>query len=235
VRGMLLGLAVMVLGGVARGDVLVPYDNLGTGTGYTFNAHQAYAQSFTTGDFSPYGSSSLKIQNLKLNLFIQTVGTTTRTSFDVAIYSTLGPLPGSPVGFVSGNTSTLTTDKNTSLFQADVSSNNIVLNSNSTYWLVVLRSAYNNNGTQDLLAWATGTRGASVTAQGTTNSGSTWGDVSLGAAANDTFGAQIVMVPEPGTLLLGGIAAACGGGGVWWRRKRKAAPVVEAVERVTAV
>jgi hypothetical protein len=30
-------------------------------------------------------------------------------------------------------------------------------------------------------------------------------------------------VPEPGTLLLGGIAAACGGGGVWWkRRKRKA-------------
>ena len=34
-------------------------------------------------------------------------------------------------------------------------------------------------------------------------------------------------VPEPGTLLLGGIAAACGGGGVWWRRKRKAAPVVD--------
>ncbi|MFM8930539.1 MAG: PEP-CTERM sorting domain-containing protein, partial [Gemmataceae bacterium] len=42
---------------------------------------------------------------------------------------------------------------------------------------------------------------------------------SLGATIN-------VSVPEPGTLLLGGIAAACGSGGVWWRRKRKAAPVV---------
>ena len=37
----------------------------------------------------------------------------------------------------------------------------------------------------------------------------------------------VVGVPEPGTLLLGGIAAACGGGGVWWRRKRKAAPVAD--------
>ena len=27
-------------------------------------------------------------------------------------------------------------------------------------------------------------------------------------------------VPEPGTLLLGGIAAACGGGGVWWKRRK---------------
>jgi len=30
---------------------------------------------------------------------------------------------------------------------------------------------------------------------------------------------SVVMVPEPGTLLLGGIAAACGGGGAWWRRR----------------
>jgi len=28
-------------------------------------------------------------------------------------------------------------------------------------------------------------------------------------------------VPEPGTLLLGGIAAVSGGAGVWWRRKKK--------------
>jgi hypothetical protein len=46
-------------------------------------------------------------------------------------------------------------------------------------------------------------------------------------AANeaDMNGIQIVAVPEPGTLLLGGLAAACGGGGVWWkRRKRKTDP-----------
>ncbi len=46
-------------------------------------------------------------------------------------------------------------------------------------------------------------------------------------AANeaDMNGIQIVSVPEPGTLLLGGIAAACGGGGVWWKRRRR--PVVD--------
>ncbi len=41
-------------------------------------------------------------------------------------------------------------------------------------------------------------------------------------AANeaDMNGIQIVAVPEPGTLLLGGLAAACGGGGVWWKRRK---------------
>ena len=29
-------------------------------------------------------------------------------------------------------------------------------------------------------------------------------------------------VPEPGTLLLGGIAALTGGTGVWWKRRKKA-------------
>jgi hypothetical protein len=39
----------------------------------------------------------------------------------------------------------------------------------------------------------------------------------------DLVSLDVTAVPEPGTLLLGGIAAACGGGGVWWkRRKRKA-------------
>ena len=49
-----------------------------------------------------------------------------------------------------------------------------------------------------------------------------------GAAGSDTteINFQILStVPEPGTLLLGGIAAACGGGGVWWKRRRR--PVVE--------
>ncbi len=49
-----------------------------------------------------------------------------------------------------------------------------------------------------------------------------------GSAGSDTteINFQILStVPEPGTLLLGGIAAACGGGGVWWKRRRR--PVVE--------
>jgi len=34
---------------------------------------------------------------------------------------------------------------------------------------------------------------------------------------------EVVGVPEPGTLILGGIAAITGGGGVWWKRRRKGA------------
>lgn len=41
------------------------------------------------------------------------------------------------------------------------------------------------------------------------------------------FGLQAAAVPEPGTLLLGGIAAMGGAGGWWARRRKKAAPVTE--------
>jgi hypothetical protein len=45
----------------------------------------------------------------------------------------------------------------------------------------------------------------------------------LAGATDSTSGfalTQGVVVPEPGTLLLGGIASACGGTGVWWRRRK---------------
>jgi hypothetical protein len=32
---------------------------------------------------------------------------------------------------------------------------------------------------------------------------------------------QLSAVPEPGTMLLGGIAAACGGAGAWWKRRKR--------------
>jgi hypothetical protein len=49
---------------------------------------------------------------------------------------------------------------------------------------------------------------------------------SVGGTAGFSFG---VAVPEPGTLLLGGIAAACGGTGVWFKRRKKA-PVDQPAE-----
>jgi hypothetical protein len=42
-------------------------------------------------------------------------------------------------------------------------------------------------------------------------------------STNDTTYMTLASVPEPGTLLLGGIAAACGGGGVWWKRRKRPA------------
>ena len=53
---------------------------------------------------------------------------------------------------------------------------------------------------------------------------STWTSLSAtgGTASGDfRFSLNGAAVPEPGTLLLGGIAAMCGSGGVWWKRRRK--------------
>ncbi len=42
-------------------------------------------------------------------------------------------------------------------------------------------------------------------------------------SANQFLNYQLSAVPEPGTMLLGGIAAACGVAGVWWKQRRAAA------------
>ncbi len=42
-------------------------------------------------------------------------------------------------------------------------------------------------------------------------------------STNDTTYMTLASVPEPSTLLLGGIAAVCGGGGVWWKRRKRPA------------
>lgn len=39
-------------------------------------------------------------------------------------------------------------------------------------------------------------------------------------------------VPEPGTLILGGIAAACGGTGVWWKRRRRSDSVATQADEI---
>ena len=126
----------------------------------------------------------------------------------------LGTSGGAPIS-ITGNVSGYTT----------------ALQASTDYFLVVNRGASASNGGS--LDWAAGDSGQGGT--GKTYSAQTiggpWTEV---ASFPEGFGAEIVTVPEPGTLLLGGIAAACGGGGVWWRRKRKP-QVAETVETVTAV
>lgn len=86
-------------------------------------------------------------------------------------------------------------------------------------------------------AASTGTWGAVASYRGTVDDGNfgyefpSSGNVTAGELAgsgfSDNFYTELtaVAVPEPGTLLLGGIAAVSGGAGAWWRRRknRKAA------------
>ena len=54
------------------------------------------------------------------------------------------------------------------------------------------------------------------------------GSVNLNTAGESTSGylrykLSAVHVPEPGTMLMGGIAAAVGGAGAWWKQRLAAA------------
>ena len=72
-RGMLLGLALVMGAGAVRGDVLVPYDNSINSSGsLLLNTHNGYAQKFTTGNF---GASPLAVKTISVALFISTNNT----------------------------------------------------------------------------------------------------------------------------------------------------------------
>lgn len=83
----------------------------------------------------------------------------------------------------------------------------------------------------------------SISASGTgfytvTNSSSTY--AAPGYTLTGYNGANIrfemsTSAPEPGTLILGGIAAACGGAGVWWRKRKNKGndPVRDEAEAVS--
>lgn len=54
------------------------------------------------------------------------------------------------------------------------------------------------------------------------NDTATSGSVTNFAVTQFMTSGPVSAAPEPGTLVLSGLAAVCGGGGVWWRRRRKA-------------
>lgn len=218
-RGMLLGLAVMVLGGVARGDVV--FDNLNatnTATGYTFGAHTSYAQKFSAGN----GGA---ITNISLNLFNNTPNPFTGI-ITVEIWNAGGSGPSSKAFdyFLGSETNLGTLNGAPISITGNVTGFNTALQASTDYFLVVNRGASATNGGS--LDWGAGdsSQGGTGKTYSAQTIGGPWTEVT---GFSQGFGAEIVTVPEPGTLLLGGIAAACGGGGVWWRRKRKSGPLVE--------
>jgi hypothetical protein len=231
-RGMILCLAVMVLGGVARGEVVVYSQTTANGAQQFSNSSQKIGQSFTntSGQGERVGSVTFGFSVVSGSLS----GTASVKIFATS-GSALGYLPSGSVLATSqaldltGFNSTTVTDK-TFTFTSGAG-----LDLNQTYMAQLDISGLSGFGIGNYF---------NIHFQGTipnspsplaglnayTNTGPSNSDV---AQTYQLYG-SIAMVPEPGTLLLGGIAAACGGGGVWWRRKRKA-QVAETVETVTAV
>lgn len=195
-------LALLWVSGLTKADIV--YNNLATGTpaSQNFGANTYFAQMFTTT------SSTSSLDWIKINLFKSNV--TTSGTFSVSIYNTNSGQPGSIVGNVlaTGQSIDSLGTSSTGVWELGGGINiGATLAATTNYWLVVQANGVNSD-----FKWAMGP--TSPADFNNSNNGTIW-NVSTGS-----LGAQIA-VPEPGTLLLGGIAALTGGGGVWWKRRRK--------------
>jgi len=204
-------LALLSISVLAKADIV--YDNLNTNpsaSAITFGANKYFAQRFTTT------SATNTLDWIKINLFKS--GGSVNT-FSVSIWSNNGS-PDAQIASIATNQSVnaLGTAAN-DVWQLGGGINlGTTLTSATSYWLVVQASANDSN-----LNWTVGPNTTVNYNSSNTGTSGSWG---LGSGS---LGAQIA-VPEPGTLLLGGIAAVTGGGGVWWKRRRKSAGNSDATE-----
>lgn len=211
-RSFVLVMAAALLIGPAKADVF--FDNLATGSpnalayepgnwlGVKFNA----TQSFDTFDV------------IKLNLFRDASVTGT---YSISLYSDNSSAPNLELASLTPaavNISSLSTSSTSFVQLTNVSAGGIRAVGN--YWIVVKSSG---NAADDL-NWAFGPNSQANQNSFSSDSGSSWSPT---GSPNILGG--FVSVPEPGSLLLGGIAA-CGGVGAWWRRKRKAVQVAAEAE-----
>jgi hypothetical protein len=195
-------LALLWVSGLTKADVV---SNLGNSTNGT-----AAALGNNTISIAVAGSPSVvgsQWMSLTAKLFAS--GTTgSITGFSFSLNSATYSVSGLNIGFNSSGNAVV-----------DISGANLwAVNGQNSVFALTSVSAVT---TGDVVAkWAT-----------TTNSGfsetSPYSFASQTLAGGDGTGSNYaqfgVAVPEPGTLLLGGIAALTGGGGFWWKRRRKGA------------
>lgn len=218
-RAFWISLALCLVPGLSRADVV--YQQLATPTfawnaqGTTWSSGQSFqniAQDSTvssivfklrkTGSTAFTGSLSIKIY--------EATGTATSYLPNTAgtLFATSGSVAGSSI---SGSAQDIT-------FNGFTTSSNLVA---GNFYVAVL-DLTSLGGISGSEALEIG--GSSPIPSGTYSNFNRVQNTGTGFTANTTqqmYGTiNVTAVPEPGTLLLGGIAAACGSGGVWWRRRR---------------
>jgi hypothetical protein len=214
---MLLGLCLIPA--MSRGDVVVYDQNASTTAYFLDTAAEKYGQAFT--------NSAGNVAVSRVQFFLSKTGTVTG-NLVVKIYaSTGGASAYTPTGAALVNSGTLDASTITAsevgyTFTGFALSTN--LTSGNTYFAVLDTSGLTStlDNSNKIGVW---TNGPFNPTPPPLNGASQQGSSAWVAEAYEIRG-SVVMVPEPGTLLLGGIAAACGGGGAWWRRRRRQAKEV---------
>ena len=244
----LLSLVILIVSGIhSRADVITP--GAYTAPDQTDNIASLTPQFFKftvqTGSSSPDGKWALTGLTINLTAFVSaktatnatvylyenTAGTNyTRLSSQSTVNSQITGYSGAID--TSGTTFSLGFTGNTDFGQVGVLGSGLV--NGKTYLLGLdFNTSENANAaisyTNGLTgAWASGA--TSYYAPGDSYATNLdLGPLGPAISTSDNYfiGLQVAAVPEPGTLILGGIAAMGGAGGWWARRRKKAAPVTE--------
>ena len=243
---------VLALGAGVRADVVISGGAAGT-TGAAANAgvdNDPVFSGGTTADqfagfsFLTTGSSAANGQwaltNLKFNLKAGTPGSTTLNNYTLRLFEITAPntLSSQLYSKSSGAVGTTISSSGT----GDEFSLNLLgsfgtvggtgLEAGKNYYMSF---AFDFSGDADV--WIQGldstnqvynTTTWNPTGSYSTQTSASTLDQTLNASVAYAYSLEAVAVPEPGTLLLGGIAA-MGGAGGWWARRRKKAAAVDAV------
>ncbi len=248
---------VLALGAGARADVVISGGAAGTtganasgdnnndtvysdtGSGFTTAGQFAGFSFLTTGSSAANGQWALT--NLKFNLKAGGTGVTTLNNYTLRLFEITAPNTLSSQLY-SKSSGALGTTISSSVTGDEFSLNLLGsfgtvggtgLEAGKNYYMSF---AFDFSGNADV--WIQGVDPAgtplyttttwSPTGSYSTQSSASTLDQSLISAAPYAYALEAVAVPEPGTLLLGGIAA-MGGAGGWWARRRKKAAAADAV------
>ncbi len=223
-----LGLvACLALSGFAKTDVVIN-SSAQSGNAWVSASGDGYKYTFTTGDASQANSTTGNFWGLtSLKLF----GTNNYNNGNWTV-SLLNSTGGS---IASQNfTSATSNGSGETTFSFSGSMASTLLNSTTQYSIQAVYTGGATSGFAEINLIDSNSvvfdSSQPVAARFSNYSQATVGS----AAAVGQFQLNASAVPEPGTLLLGGIAAACGGTGVWWKR-RKRQPQAETTEQPAAI
>lgn len=234
---------VLALGASVRAEVVISGGAAGTTGASTDTSFDVYDGTNSVGQyagfsFTPLTNSSAgnwALSNLKFNLFANSAGTNldnyTVRLFEITAPNTLSSqlYSKSSGTVVSGAISNSGTGSEFSLnLLGGSGTNSFEINKN---YYMSFDFTFTGGSAVTLLGLANSATYLTTNWDPTDSYEAGSDPFSLGVASNSTsiaYSLEAVAVPEPGTLLLGGIAA-MGGAGGWWARRRKKAAAADAV------
>lgn len=230
---------VLALGACVRADVVISGGAAGATGAATDNIIDVYDGTTTANQYAgfsfntnstPSSAGNWALSNLKFNLFAAGTGTTLG-NYTVRLFELSNVTPAGQLYSKSSTGGSILDTGTGSEFSLNLlggsGTNSLEINKN---YYMSFDFNFTGGSAVALLGLANSTPYNTATWNPTQSyeAGVDATSVGLPSSTNIAYALEAVAVPEPGTLLLGGIAA-MGGAGGWWARRRKKAAAADAV------